>query len=68
MTKYSHQCNFSLFWYTSLACSPEKQAIQAIKNTDRTTACEILIPLYDQVLDLKALTAKIGYLVHSGNM
>ena len=32
LTKFSQQCNFSLFWYTSLACSPEKQAIKPKGN------------------------------------
>ena len=57
--------NFSLFWYTSLACSPEKQAINT-KGTQENS-CKVSIPIYDQTLDLKALSAKIGYSVHAGN-
>ena len=66
VTKFSHQCNFSLFWYTSLACSPDKQAIKAVEDNNNDKSCRISIPIYDQLLDLTALTSKIGYLVDSG--
>ena len=68
MSKYSGQCNFSLFWYTSLACNFEKQITKADESTDKEKMCELEVPLYDQVLDLKALRSKneTGYMVHSG--
>ena len=65
LTKFSNQCNFSLFWYTSLACGLEKQEIKTRGNSDNT--CKVSVPIYDQILDLKALSAKIGYSVHTGN-
>ena len=64
LTKYSSQCNFSLFWYTSLACDPEKQAIEPRGN--KADSCKVSIPIYDQILDLKVLSAKIGYSVNAG--
>ena len=74
-TKYHHQCNFSLFWYTSLACSkeelfetiqPEKDGIDQHRKLFEGDECKIYVPIYNQVLDLRALKEKIGYHVPSG--
>ena len=65
-TQFSHQCNFSLFWYTSLACSPDKQAIEELEKKSDNHSCKIYIPIYDQKLDLKTLNHKIGYSVNVG--
>ena len=74
-TKYHHQCNFSLFWYTSLACSkeklfetiqPEKDGIDQHRDLFDGDECKIYVPIYNQVLDLRALKEKIGYHVPSG--
>ena len=74
-TKYHHQCNFSLFWYTSLACSkeklfeniqPENDGIDQHRKLFDDDECKIYVPIYNQVLDLRALKEKIGYHVPSG--
>ena len=74
-TKYHHQCNFSLFWYTSLACNkeklleniqPENDGIDQHRKLFEDDECKIYVPIYNQVLDLRALKEKIGYHVPSG--
>ena len=74
-TKYHHQCNFSLFWYTSLACSKEtlfetiqadNDGIEQHRKLFEGDECKIYVPIYNQVLDLRALKEKIGYHVPSG--
>ena len=65
-TPFSQQCNFSLFWYTSLACSTDQQAIEEVEKESDNHSCKVFIPIYDQVLDLKALVHKIGYSVNFG--
>ena len=55
MPGHSKACNFTLFWYTSLACSE-------LLNEERPSqGCLLYVPLFDQMLDLNALQSPTSY-------
>ena len=63
MTKHSHECNFSLFWDTSLVCDLDQGYSGSMQEDNK---CQVEVPIYDQLLDLMTLHSDIPYEVHSG--
>jgi hypothetical protein len=62
LMKHRDPCQFNLFWHTSAACS--RAAGAAGGGVDN--GCLVVVPGFNQKLDLKALSEKSFFKAESG--